>query len=810
MLYPVLSRKRSHPLTVIAALVLFSISQLGAIIDPALQMQLGNPSSASADTNNHSHFLIQRPVEALDYNDSLGIPNWASWDLTAGDIGSSGRSPDFFTDTNLPPGFYEVTTTDYTGSGFDRGHMCPSADRTDSVTDNDMVFFMSNIIPQSSVNNQGVWATFEGYCRTLAQSGNELLIICGPSGFDGSRISSGKAAIPQFTWKIAVVVPTGSGNAVSRITSATRVIALKIPNTADATNTWTHYVTSATQIQVDTGYTFFTALPSDVAATLRNKVDGQSGPAPVITSFSPASGAAQTNVTITGTNFGSASAVTFNGANALFTLDSTTQITATVPTNAVSGPVSVTTTYGTALSSNSFIFVSQSSPDLTLSSSHVGNFTQGDSAQTYTIIVTNRGNSPTVGTLTVTDTLPTGLTATAISGTGWTADLANLKCTRSDSLAAGNSFPSITLTVSVATNAPATVTNVTAVSGGGDGNPTNNIVSGITVINSSASIAADVLVGFDVSALNGGLNNFGPSPFPPTVAASNITVVGLTRGSGVSATGTSATRAWGGVAFTNSSAATAIAANQFITFSVTPGVAGKVSFSAIGRFDYRRSGTGPSNGILQYQIGSGPFTDVSVLSYTASTSAGGSIGPIELTGIAALQSVGAGTDVTFRIVNFGGTSSAGTFYIFDVANSSAPDFVVLGTVSPEVNLSPLQSWRQQWFGTTNNAGIAADTYAGTADRIPNLLKYALGLNPLVASTNPATGDIATGYLRMTAPRNTNATDVTIAAQLSGDLLNWTTNGIVIDQNTPTLFQAHDALPIASGTHHFMRLQISTP
>ena len=43
-----------------------------AIIDASLQMQLGNPSGATADTNNHAHYLIQRTVEALDYNDSLG------------------------------------------------------------------------------------------------------------------------------------------------------------------------------------------------------------------------------------------------------------------------------------------------------------------------------------------------------------------------------------------------------------------------------------------------------------------------------------------------------------------------------------------------------------------------------------------------------------------------------------------------------------------------------------------------------------------------------------------------------------------
>ena len=127
-----------------------------ATIDASLQMQLGNPSGATADPNNHRHYLIQRTVEAIDYDDYLGLPNWASWDLTASDIGDSGRSDDFETDTSLPPGFYEVQTGDYSGAGYDRGHMCPSADRTDNDTDNQLVFLMSNIIPQAANNNSGV------------------------------------------------------------------------------------------------------------------------------------------------------------------------------------------------------------------------------------------------------------------------------------------------------------------------------------------------------------------------------------------------------------------------------------------------------------------------------------------------------------------------------------------------------------------------------------------------------------------------------------------------------------------------------
>lgn len=595
MMYFVCKRERIAVSFLVLILSVIHIPQAYATIDVSRQMQLGNPSGATADTNNHDHYLIQRTVEALDYNDHRGLPNWASWDLTADDLGTNSRSSTFFTDTNLPAGFYRVKSSDYTHSGYDRGHLCPSADRTDTEADNDMVFLMSNIVPQNSVNNSGVWGTFEGYCRSLAAT-NELLIVCGPSGFGNSRINTnGPVLIPSYVWKIVVVVPNGGGTVSERINHSTRVIALKIPNTDDATNAWKTYVTSASQIEVDTGFNFFTALSPELAAALRNKVDGQTNPPPALFAFSPEAGPAKTAVTILGTNFDSATAVTFNGVSAQFTVDSTVQITATIPTNASSGLISITTPNGTALSSTSF-----------------------------------------------------------------------------------------------------TVT--------------------------SDGVYTGVLVGWDVSGLSGGANNFGPSPFAPTTNAPNITAVGLTRGTGVGTSGSAATKTWGGTGFTNVNATVAASSNQFIAFSLVAQPGYQLSFSAINRFDYRRSGMGPSNGLLQYQVGSSAFTDITNLTWANSTSSGGSVGPIDLSTIAALQKLGPGTNVTFRVINYGGTSSSGTWYVYDVANSTAPDLAISGTVatvahgavtpaSAVINLlSGTESMTLQFTGVANiNYSIQAAT-----------------------------------------------------------------------------------------------------
>ena len=116
--------------------------------------------------------------------------------------------------------------------------------------------------------------------------------------------------------------------------------------------------------------------------------------------------------------------------------------------------------------------------DLTITKTHTGNAQQGQTGFPYTITAQNVGASSTAGTVTVTDTLPAGLTLNAISGSGWSCSGGGTPtCTRSDVLASGASYPPITLTVNVSSSAPATVTNTATVSGGGDTNPANDTLS---------------------------------------------------------------------------------------------------------------------------------------------------------------------------------------------------------------------------------------------------------------------------------------------------------------------------------------------
>ena len=114
------------------------------------------------------------------------------------------------------------------------------------------------------------------------------------------------------------------------------------------------------------------------------------------------------------------------------------------------------------------------------------------------------------------------------------------------------------------------------------------------------------------------------------------------------------------------------------------------------------------------------------------------------------------------------------------------------------------------IGTLANSGAAADTAIASSAGLPNLLKYAYGLDPFVPTNDLVVADISTGYLRMTLPKNPAATDVSFQVQVTGDLTQpWTTNGTTIDQNTTTLLQVHDNAAVSTNIGgRFMRLQVS--
>src|SRR6185295_3969886 len=236
-------------------------------------LTMGNPSNAVTSVTQPNNYLMEKPQYSMSYSRDNGGPNWVSWHLDASWLGSTPRQDDFRADTTLPTGWYRVQATDYSGSGFDRGHMCPSADRTITVTANSATFLMTNMIPQLPANNQGVWADLESYSRTLVSQGNELYIISGGQGLQ-YFIANGHVAVPAQTWKVIIVLPVGS-NDVSRVTTSTRTIAVVMPNSGSIGNDWRAYRVSVDQVEAITGFDFFSNVNAGIQAVIEGRVDNQ-------------------------------------------------------------------------------------------------------------------------------------------------------------------------------------------------------------------------------------------------------------------------------------------------------------------------------------------------------------------------------------------------------------------------------------------------------------------------------------------------------------------------------------------------------
>ncbi|HEY2323188.1 MAG TPA: DNA/RNA non-specific endonuclease [Thermoanaerobaculia bacterium] len=258
----------------------------------SVHLTMGNPSNAIDDVNVPNNYLMMKPAYAESYNRGKGTPNWVSWHLDSSWYGSLARIDTFRADPKVPSDWYRVEETDFTSSGFDRGHMCPNADRDNQnrIPINQETYLMSNMVPQSPDNNQGPWANLEGYLRTLTDAGNEIYIVSGPAGVGGTgsnggvttTLANGHVTVPAYTWKVALVLPGQTGDDVARVTASTRVIAVIMPNVqgirTSNSSDWMTYLTTVHAVEQLTGYNFYSNVPQVIQNAIENGVNGDNPP----------------------------------------------------------------------------------------------------------------------------------------------------------------------------------------------------------------------------------------------------------------------------------------------------------------------------------------------------------------------------------------------------------------------------------------------------------------------------------------------------------------------------------------------------
>jgi endonuclease G, mitochondrial len=234
----------------------------------SIHVALGTPK----DSDPSDDYLIDHGIYVLSYNPRKNVPNWVSWELDRSFLGHVRRKNDFRSDSSLPLTFYHTKPQDYHGSGYDRGHLCPSADRQDSQSDNSLTFLMTNIQPQLHELNEGPWAKLEEYERELArQRDTELFIVAGGI-FDTRYQSIGHGiAVPKANYKIIVILR--QGQLALDVKSETKVIAVIMPNELGVgKHQWAEYLTSVDAIERATDYDFLSNVPNVIQDVIEAKV----------------------------------------------------------------------------------------------------------------------------------------------------------------------------------------------------------------------------------------------------------------------------------------------------------------------------------------------------------------------------------------------------------------------------------------------------------------------------------------------------------------------------------------------------------
>lgn len=183
--------------------------------------------------------------------------SWVAYKLTASDISAgAGRSSSFTADRTLAKrGFRVASNTDYKGSGYDKGHLLPSADRSISQQENRATFILSNVSPQLPELNRGTWKTLEEQIRKLCREVDTIYIVAGAMDYRTEEIiGDNRIAVPTNFFKVILTRTKNSFSGIGYI----------MPNDRNIQKNIELYKVSIDSIEKIIGYNFFYQLPPKI------------------------------------------------------------------------------------------------------------------------------------------------------------------------------------------------------------------------------------------------------------------------------------------------------------------------------------------------------------------------------------------------------------------------------------------------------------------------------------------------------------------------------------------------------------------
>jgi endonuclease G len=208
--------------------------------------------------------IVRHRTYTLSYSDAAEQPSWVAYILTPADIeGKASRKDDQFKEDGAVKSG-SATLKDYRGSGFDRGHLIPAADRKANEADLAETFLLSNVSPQNHSMNAGIWEHAERQVRTWAKHYGKVYVTTGPclKPMPTQKIGVSGVAVPEYFYKV-VLVADGKRS---------RAIGFFIPN-ASSKMPLSAFVMSVNEVERRTGIDFYPLLPDDLEDDIESQAD---------------------------------------------------------------------------------------------------------------------------------------------------------------------------------------------------------------------------------------------------------------------------------------------------------------------------------------------------------------------------------------------------------------------------------------------------------------------------------------------------------------------------------------------------------
>lgn len=204
---------------------------------------------------------------SLEWDGTKKANRWTCYQMHAGNMQRNAERTNNFTEDPKLPAAYRTTYTDYTGSGYSRGHLCPSGDRLCSFEQNDQTFYMSNMQPQLQSHNGGVWNDLEQRLRDTwaphAQSSDTLYVVKAATIDDANIMAytPSNLIVPKYFY-MALLYYYKSTNSYT-------AVGVWSPHAASST---TEYIT-IDELEARTGIDFFCNLPDAIEEKVESRVE---------------------------------------------------------------------------------------------------------------------------------------------------------------------------------------------------------------------------------------------------------------------------------------------------------------------------------------------------------------------------------------------------------------------------------------------------------------------------------------------------------------------------------------------------------